>query len=597
MKAFRAIKQRVKRRLTRAMSYSGIRVLTGRPAPFREQIRALNPRADALGMKVLCFSPYTRWTTHSAAETLLMHALRLRGHDTQLVMCDGVMPQCDIFRIGVEDASFLDLGPDGRKTARACRECQSFSRHQLWQFGIEPSSMSDWLSSSDKLRAQNWADATPDADLTFATIDGFPIGEWVASSVQTHFRTNMLDLRNETVAKIYRRYLVSGFLSAKFIERYFDSESPDLMLLFNGRMAPTRVALEIAKRKGVRTVVEERGLPGRYRFLENAGCLSLDPLDRLWAAWKDYPLNSRELSLATSILQGRKSGTGFEGQAFSNPAGRLNDIKGELGIDNRPVWLLMTSSMDEVASESGSLGLFESQAAWIEALINVARACSEVQLVIRVHPNIGSARSIGNNTGEMNYFSALGARSPRNVIIVESDRDVSTYDLMDIADAGFIWHTTAGMEMAALGKQVFSSGGMFLKGREFLTPLAAGPNLTERIFAARENWDKEAARRALKFTLRFAYTYFFRQSRPVPLLRSSDWRFTEYDLEDAAKLLPGENEELDELAEILEGRRSIYDLPDAAAPKADCSAETMAIETILSRVDARSYVARTITDK
>jgi len=69
-------------------------------------------------------------------------------------------------------------------------------------------------------------------------------------------------------------YLYSGRLAAVDLTRLLDEETPDYMLLFNERIGPMRIALERAKRRGIRVLVEERGVaPGHLTLHENRQCI------------------------------------------------------------------------------------------------------------------------------------------------------------------------------------------------------------------------------------------------------------------------------------------------------------------------------------
>lgn len=587
MNLYRARKHRFRRRLDRFLASPFLRQLTGRPANRQSQIAPLFPELTQNGLKILCFGPYTRFTTHSAAETILLHAMRMRGHSTTYVMCDGKMPQCDIYRTGIEVEDFLTLGPYGEKSGDACRQCQSISRHALWEFGMPTRKMGEWLTGQDYRKAKAWAAQLPDVRLVDAKFNDWPIGEWVTSSVRTHFRCNEIDIDAPGTIGIFRRYLVSGALTALFFERCCEELQPDVMLLFNGRMAPTRVALELAKLRGIRTIVEERGLTNHVRLWENEDCTSLEPLDRMWSEWKDIPLSVAEAQQTVEILSERRHGRGFEWRAFSQPAEETGELARKLGLDGRPVWLAMTSSIDESGQDGRAKGLFPSQDAWIEALVEIARQRPDIQLVVRVHPNIGSANSVGVNNGEISYFQNLAGQVPANVTVIPSAAQVSTYGLMDVADAGFIWHTTAGLEMAATGKQVFQSGGMFMGGKEFLTPLSDGPDLAARIFASLEAWDQHLSRHAVRLALRCAQILFYRQAHPLPLMKQLEWYASTYSFSDNSCLLPGRTKELDHLAEILEGTRPIYPSPTDADRSRRTEAEDAILDRIVSHVPER----------
>ena len=71
-----------------------------------------------------------------------------------------------------------------------------------------------------------------------------------------------------------------------------------------------------------------------------------------------------------------------------------------LSRDKR-LWALFTSSTDEVAGDPLMRGPYESQSAWVHDVVQWVGSRDDVELVIKVHPNLG-----GNITSAkqlMNY--------------------------------------------------------------------------------------------------------------------------------------------------------------------------------------------------
>ena len=79
-----------------------------------------------------------------------------------------------------------------------------------------------------------------------------------------------------------RSYLHSGAVGLVCIVEMLEVEQPTIMLMFNGRMAVTRIALELAKERGISIVCHERRLAKESLLLwENEGRLALRPYEKL----------------------------------------------------------------------------------------------------------------------------------------------------------------------------------------------------------------------------------------------------------------------------------------------------------------------------
>ena len=186
----------------------------------------------------------------------MLHALRLRGATVTYVTCDGVFSDCDLYQVS-------NGAPHGRRPD-SCLVCQASVAARLAAWSMPYRWLGRWLTPEDFDKATSWVSGLSPSDYPEATYGPdathgrWAIGEWMRSSVHTHFRYNVLDPSAPDVEPVYGSYLYSGLLAAIALDRIFETERPDAQLLFNGRMGPTRVALELARQRGIRTICEER---------------------------------------------------------------------------------------------------------------------------------------------------------------------------------------------------------------------------------------------------------------------------------------------------------------------------------------------------
>src|SRR5262249_4026974 len=150
---------------------------------------------------------------------------------------------------------------------------------------------------------------------------------------------------------------------------------------------------------------------------------------------------------------------------------------------------------------------FATHDAWVEAAVAFAAAHPVLQLVVRVHPNSGGPRAFGSNMQELAFYDSLRQRLPTNVRLIASDEVLNSYTLAGIADVSLVWHSTIGIEMAALGRPVVRAGGGWLAGKSFLLS-AASPATYAALLEdlLRNGADDDDAHTIGAW--RFAYLYF-----------------------------------------------------------------------------------------
>jgi hypothetical protein len=418
-----------------------------------------------------------------------------------------------------------------------------------------------WLDNGDFKDAAMWVAGLRPAAYPTAEWNGWKLGQWVKSSMHSHFRHNVLDLSDHKVASAYASYLNSARLAAVALARLYDEEKPDVQLTMNGRMGVLRVALELAKERGIRTLCEERAyVLERMMLFDDVTCLDNTALDRLWDGWQDTPLTAQEVEAVGKILTRRWTGASGE-MVISPPIADAGKLRTDLGLDKaRPLWVLFTSCVDECISDPSWGGKFASQEAWIEATVASVAKRPDIQLVIRVHPNTGSLRAIRTNPQELAYFAALAKRLPPNVKMVDSSSTISSYGLAAAADAGLIWYSTVGLEMAAMGRTVVRAGGGWCPGKSFLRH-ADHPAAYERLLDDLARSPAVSSPETVA-AWRFAYLFFLRQSHAFPLVEIPHWSQGKVAYAGLDALAPGREPNLDAICKAIMENSSLTAAPE-----------------------------------
>jgi hypothetical protein len=533
---------------------------------------------------VLCYAPYNRWALHGRWEMTILQSLKLRGAEVEYILCDGLYTDCDQF-----------WGAVAPRPQNACSMCQTQVVNLVHQMGMDFHWLGRYLNTDEQREAKRWADAIADEDLLSAAYGEWTIGEWVRTSVQSHFRANTIDVSRPPVAKVMRSYLYSGLVACFALDRLLDEQAPDVFLLFNGRQSSTRVALELAKSKGIRTVVHERGPRNEtLRMIENETCASLEPVRQFWVEWGDIPLSAEEIERTASFMAGREHGKDLSWTQFTTSTQPLDEVRAKLGLRaDRPVWALFTSSDDEVAGEADWASPFPSQRDWVARTIAFARANPEIDLVVRVHPNTGSKRSTGANRRQLEEMRALAADLPPNVRMVDPEDEISSYSLMDIAAVGLVWVSTVGLEMACKGKSVVIAAGNQVHSTPFVTTIV-DPDVYEETLAPLLALAPDAVSADVRrLALRFAYGAFFRIGIDFPLVRMTTPRDSELAYHSLDALQPGRDAGLDRCARIVLEGESVY-LPPTPEDRART---TEAEDVFLDGFGKRRTVALAFADE
>jgi len=503
--------------------------------------------------RVLFFSPYALWDYHTALEITWAHGLRLRGADTRFVLCNEVLPACDIYR--------ANLNP---RHDRSCNECMAGSAVQFFRMGMNYEWLGDYLPRALRHEAVAFVAELPKEGILDAVWKGLAVGEWTAASAYYQYRTSELDLGDPAVEKTVRDLLVGTIRTAASFEVLFDEYRPDTLVLLNGRFFAHWTAVEMAKQRGIRFVTHERGLrKSTVRFAENHRTHELAPMHELWYRWKDVPLSSEEIDYTREVLSDRSLGRNYSFLVFSPPVDgkdQPDSLRSYLGFDDRPLVAVFNSSDDETAAfEDRRIGAFPDSRDFLPAVLEIAEQMKDLQFVIRMHPNIQS--SLGTNVEQLKHAQHIHDRAPDNVRVIMPGDEISSYIVMDEADAGIVYASTTGLEMACAGKPVlcmaqatYSHVGCTRQlddprhfADELRRALAEGPSV-------------ETARLALRWACR----YFAHHAQPFPLCIEEPQGVGAAQYRDLAPLVEGEDPTLDRVCLGLLGRIPILPRPGAA---------------------------------
>ncbi len=538
--------------------------------------------------RVLAYAPYNRWALHGQWEMTILHTLRLRGAEVEYVLCDGLFSECDQF-----------WAAHNPRPADACLGCQADVTKLCAEMGMDYRWLGRYLAPDEGREALRWAQSLPAEELLSATYGEWQIAAWVRMSLQSHFRVTEPDVDDPAVERAVRGYLHSGLVAAFALDRLLAESDPDVLLLFNGRQSSLRVALELARARGIRTVTHERGQrPETLLLVENATVLALERVRRYWREWGEVPLDADEAAAAARLMVDRQHGRDLPWKALSAPPQPPAEVRARLGLSpQRPVWVLFTSSDDEVAGDEDWGSAFASQRDWIDRTIAYAAAHPELDLIVRVHPNTGSKRSTGANHAQLAEMATLRNGLPPNVSLIEPDEDVSAYSLMDLCTVGLVWVSTAGLELACKGKATVAAASSPYSHAGFVrtVPDPAGyETLLDELATLAPNAACAEIRRG---ALRFAYGYFFRLAIAFPLVRMPDVHNGVLAYSSLEELLPGRDAGLDRCARILLEHEAVCPPPTAAELARTTDAEDALLEGFgPRRLTALAFAEEIIAD-
>jgi len=503
-------------------------------------------------MRVLAFSPYAAWKFHTNYETTILRACQIRGAEVKVILCDAALNECDMYAPNRES-----------RPINLCDQCQSMAKQALDESGLSYEWLGKYLSKEERQEVFDWAQTTHPHEFPTAIFRGFPVGDWVITSVVSGFRKYPIPLDDWRTVSTFRGFLYAAAITCIALEHIFELWNPDAMLLFNGRLSVTRVVFNLARLRGIRVLTHEHPQrPGTLMLHENAACNSNKPFIDFFRHWQEIPLVHSQLTTVVRWLQERRYGLGWNKYQFTRPP--LGGGKGYLSSGkqpNRKLIVLFTSSNDEFAGDSTQQTPFPSQDDWILRVVDWVARNPQHDLVIRAHPGLAGTIGFwtGRSTFHISFLESLQERLPANVRLVLPNSEISSYDLMDNADLGLVYGSTAGIEMLALGIPLVVVPGFAMYESVPSIILLDDPNKLMHIMDYAVTL--KASSDYQRYAFRYIYRYYYHFQLPFTLVTMKNSSETELKYHDNEVLKQGNDPALDDICGFLLKNKALHKVP------------------------------------
>jgi hypothetical protein len=509
--------------------------------------------AAAGGPKVLIATGLGGHLPLSALDGTLGVALTLRGARASYLLCDEVLPACQM----AETGWFPDVGRFARQGPRdLCPHCYRPAEAAYGATGLPVRTYGGSLTEADRAEAARLAAETPFEAIGELRLEGAPLGEHALSGALRFFAKGTLAEEPHGEA-VLRRYLEAAVLAYRGMQRLVREDGIEVVVLHHGIYVPQGPASLAAKAAGARVVTWNPAYRKHCFLFSHDDTYHHTLMEEPTESWTDLELDAEHEAEIVAYLKSRWTGAGDWIWFHEAPKFDRDWIVGHLGLaPDKPILGLLTNVVWD-AQLHYPANAFGSMIEWVEASIRAVAARPDLQLVIRVHP----AEIRGTPPSRQKMAEEIARRFPElpaNVVVVPPDSPVSTYALLELCDTALIYGTKMGVELTAMGIPTVVAGEAWIRNKG-LTRDAESPEhyraLLEALPSGRR-LDAETVRRARAY----AYHFFFRRMIPLPFMATTGgWPPYRPQVSGLDELRPGASAGLDTIcAGILEGAPFVY---------------------------------------
>ena len=402
--------------------------------------------------------------SHLAAmqvETTLAVSLTMRGAVVQALLCDGVLPGCQMCepRFFPNNKRFATHGP----SKDLCGHCFHPGRRVYAEAGIPVRAYSDTLTTEDRDWAEYLSSTLPLAEIETYAPGGIKIGEHAKAGALRFFARATID-REPLGEQVLRRYFKAALLTARAIDGLLKKEKYDVAIFHHGIYVPQGVIGEVLRQRGVRIVNWNPAYRKNCFIFSHEDTYHHTLMSEPVSVWENMSWTTETDDIISEYLRSRWQGENDWIRFTENPYFEKDRILAEIGCDKaRPIIGCLTNVMWD-AQLHYPANAFPNMLEWLLHTIKYFKSRPDLQLVIRVHPaEIRGAVPTRQPVVEelKQYFSEL----PKNVFVVPPESNISTYVLAELCDSVIIYGTKTGVELTSVGIPVIVAGEAWIRNK------------------------------------------------------------------------------------------------------------------------------------
>jgi hypothetical protein len=475
---------------------------------------------------------------HLGLEVLLAHALAQRGARPELLICD------------VPDLPICDERTIHSRRRDRCAGCIDDKRDLLAASGVRWRGVTSLIAEESLSRARAIAARLDLAGVAAHHERGWPVGAWLHVSACHYLRCDAQGASRDHL-DTRRRLLASAIVVVEAVEQWLDAVRPGIVIAESGAHFMWRIALEMARARGIPVICREMGKGGwdRHIYSLNADCMSPD-LEAAWHEARTQKLTDADRAAVDRFLEHLPEATYVQ---RSHPTRGERNLRQRLGATggakiavafSNVTWDLATAGRD-----AGFTGVFD----WLSDTVQAFGALPGVRLVIRAHPAEASVQTRERIADQMAHSMLPGLE---RVTLIEPEEPITAADLCEVADLVLVYNSSAGIEAAALGQPVIVCGRPHYRGRGFTVDVTSKAEYRERLALWAAGSEPAMSEPAAELARRYAHLFFLRYHVTMGWTTSPLGPPYRLLIQSLNQLQPGGNAALDVVCDgILHGRQ------------------------------------------
>ncbi|MBV6478536.1 MAG: hypothetical protein HGGPFJEG_01291 [Ignavibacteria bacterium] len=488
------------------------------------------------------------WSTggmliQTSLEAVNACALKLRGHNVKMILCDGVFKAC-AKRVDNPEIEIKDWG-------KYCPGCIKKNSEIPEKLGIEYEFISNLINGEELQKLREISETVNFKNYKDFKYKDYCIGTHIASAMVRHTRGGSF----EGLEELLKEYSTAVLVVTETSERALSKYKPDMVYMSHGIYADWGPACTVALEKKlpvVSYVCSYLNSHFYYGIIRNYKETFTGIRKSTWELFKDIGLTDVQKKRLKDFLQRR-----YMKKISGDMNGLIKDFRGDkdyffkkYGLDkDKPVWGIMTHINWDAASDYFPM-IYENFDDWLYDTVKTIYDINDVQWLIKIHP---SEKVDNPETGCQKFIEKNFPDLPPHIKVVKMDDDISPEDFYSLLSGAVTVMGTGGLELSIKGKPVILAGEAHYSGKGFTYDAKDKEHYARmlRDAAKIEKPDEEKVNAAI----RYAYIYFILRQIPLPPAIGENLKIN---MDKIKSILPGRDKFTDFLCNaIAEGKDMI----------------------------------------
>ena len=409
-----------------------------------------NAQPSSQGKRILLL-PIRVSPTSNLLEGVIGAGLKLDGHFVCALLDGGTLPYS-------ENRSF-------GKSWAAANALSVFEQRKFCQtFAIQPCYYDDQIDHARLASLIRQIKALPYDALAAFQYNGVAVGQHARFGLVRYLKQETVDLPENT--RLLQQFLITALKTALAVEAVIRQKQITHAFMSHGIYSTWGTALDVLVAAGVEVSVWGRGYVGGSPIFGRNQSYLLEAINETHADVErlSAPYSIDDAFLDEYFTAKEQPGSGVDAEAYYDTRdphvpktiGTLRDgYDGLVSVFPNIPW---DGTMFAASDYTPSLRSFAA------TVIRAAHQFPRLRFVVRCHP--AERHRFGNNSRETfaSFFTAQD-RKTANLIILEADAAISSYDLLPVTDAALVFGTTMGLELAFREIPVIQTGRFHLSGK------------------------------------------------------------------------------------------------------------------------------------